>query len=209
MSMTQTTTRLAFLRHGLTDWNVERRMQGRRDITLNDDGRAMVAAWRLPDSLANLSIVASPLIRCRETADILKANNPGLGPITYDERLVEKSWGIWEGRNLHEMEAEIGDAAHSGDYRPEGGESRQDMFPRISDALTDLATDPEPRIVVTHRGVIRTVYALATGWDLTGESPDEMSRRRAQVFRAAPDGSAVIDALNVSLADPAAKRTGP
>ena len=44
-------TQLVFLRHGLTDWNVERRMQGRRDIPLNDDGRAMVAEWRLPPAL--------------------------------------------------------------------------------------------------------------------------------------------------------------
>lgn len=192
-------TSLAFLRHGLTDWNVERRMQGRHDIPLNDEGRAMVAAWRLPAELAELSIVASPLIRCRETAEILKANNPGLGPVTYDDRLVEKHWGVWEGRNLHEMEAELGDEAHRGDYRPDGGESRQDMLPRVSDALADLAADPAPRIVVTHRGVIRAVYALATGWDLTGESADEMSRRKAQVFRVAPDGSAAIDRLNVAL----------
>lgn len=192
-------TPLVFLRHGLTDWNVERRMQGRRDITLNDDGRAMVAAWRLPDAFAGLPIVASPLVRCRETADILKANNPGLGPITFDERLVEKHWGIWEGRNLHEMEAELGDDAHRGDHRPEGGESRQDMLPRVADALADLATDAAPRIVVTHRGVIRTVYALATGWDLNGETPDEMSRRKAQIFRVTPDGSAEVDRLNVAL----------
>jgi broad specificity phosphatase PhoE len=200
-------TQLLFLRHGLTDWNAERRMQGRRDITLNDDGRTMVAAWRLPSEFADLPVVASPLVRCRESAEILKANNPGLGPITFDDRLVEKHWGVWEGRNLHEMEAELGDKAHCGDYRPEGGESRQDMLPRISDALADLAADPAPRIVVAHRGVIRAVYALATGWDLTGESPDEMSRRKAQVFRAAPDGSAKIDQLNMSLADPATTRT--
>jgi broad specificity phosphatase PhoE len=183
-------------------------MQGRHDITLNDDGRAMVGAWRLPSEFANLPIVASPLVRCRETAEILKANNPGLGPVNFDERLVEKHWGIWEGRNLHEMEAELGDDAHRGDYRPEGGESRQDMLPRISDALAELANDPAPRIVVTHRGVIRAVYALATGWDLTGESADDMSRRRAQIFRAAPDGSAVIDALNVSLQGPSTEQPG-
>lgn len=190
---------VAFLRHGLTDWNVERRMQGRHDIPLNDEGRAMVAAWRLPDEFAELSIVASPLIRCRETAEILKANNPGLGPVTFDDRLVEKHWGEWEGRNLHEMEATLGDDAHRGDYRPDGGESRQDMLPRVSDALADIAAAATPRIVVTHRGVIRAVYALATGWDLTGESADEMSRRKAQVFHAAPDGSATIDRLNVAL----------
>ncbi len=192
-------TSLVFLRHGLTEWNVERRMQGRHDIPLNDDGRAMVAAWRLPPELAEMSIVASPLIRCRETAEILKANNPGLGSVTYDDRLVEKHWGVWEGRNLHEMEAELGDDAHRGDYRPDGGESRQDMLPRVSDALADLAANAAPRIVVTHRGVIRAVYALATGWDLTGESADEMSRRKAQIFDASPDGSATIDRLNIAL----------
>jgi len=54
-------------------------------------------------------------------------------------------------------------------------------------------------VVVTHRGVIRTVYGIATGWDLNGETPEEMSRRRAQVFRALPGGGAVKIRLNLSL----------
>lgn len=192
-------TVLAILRHGLTDWNVERRLQGQHDTTLNDEGRAMVGAWRLPEELAALPVVASPLLRCRETAEILAANHPGLGPISFDDRLMEKHYGIWEGRTLHEMEDELGADAHAADHRPEGGESRQDVLPRISDFLADMAAQAAPRIVVTHRGIIRTVYALATGWNLVGETPDEMSRRRAQMFRAMPDGSAKIEHLNVAL----------
>lgn len=192
-------TRLVFLRHGLTDWNVARRMQGRRDIPLNDEGRDMVAAWRLPPALSGASIVSSPLIRCVETAEILKAAHPGLGPIETDPRLMEKDWGIWEGRDLHEMEATEGPDVHSADHRPENGESRRDMLGRVGGFLADAAREEGPLIVVTHRGVIRTVYGIATGWDLSGETPDEMSRRRGQVFRASPDGSAAIDQLNLPL----------
>jgi broad specificity phosphatase PhoE len=192
-------TRLIFLRHGLTDWNVERRMQGRRDIPLNDDGRAMVAAWRLPENLARCPVISSPLIRCLGTAEILKTNNPGLGPVETDPRLMEKSWGVWEGRNLHEMEASVGPDIHSADHRPEGGESRRDMLGRVGAFLAEAALHDGPRIVVTHRGVIRTVYGIATGWDLSGETPEELSRRRAQVFVAGPDGTAQIEQLNLSL----------
>lgn len=190
---------LVFLRHGLTQWNVERRMQGRQDIPLNDDGRQMVAAWRLPAALAGCPITASPLIRCMETAEILRSAHPELGPIETDPRLMEKSWGVWEGRNLHEMEATVGPDIHSPDHRPEGGESRRDMLGRIGEFLADIANQDEPRIIVTHRGVIRTVYGIATGWDLSGETPDEMSRRRAQVFDADPDGTARIKQLNLPL----------
>lgn len=190
---------LVFLRHGLTQWNVERRMQGRRDIPLNDDGRQMVADWHLPPDLAGCPITASPLIRCIETAEILRSAHPELGPIETDPRLMEKSWGVWEGRNLHEMEAEVGPEIHSPDHRPEKGESRRDMLGRIGEFLADIADQNGPRIVVTHRGVIRTVYGIATGWDLSGETPDEMSRRKAQVFEAAPNGSAKIKQLNLSL----------
>jgi broad specificity phosphatase PhoE len=192
-------TQLVFLRHGLTDWNVERRMQGRRDIPLNDDGRAMVAEWRLPPALSDCPITSSPLIRCLETAEILKSAHPALGPIETDPRLMEKSWGIWEGRNLHEMEASVGPEIHSPDHRPEQGESRRDMLGRVGEFLADIASQAGPRIIITHRGVIRTVYGIATGWDLAGETPDEMSRRRGQVFTAAPDGSARITQLNLSL----------
>jgi len=192
-------SKLIFLRHGLTDWNVERRMQGRRDIPLNDDGRDMVAVWRLPDALARCPIISSPLIRCIETAEILKANHPDLGPIETDPRLMEKSWGIWEGRNLHEMEASVGIEIHSADHRPENGESRRDMLGRVGAFLADTAGPDEPRIIVTHRGVIRTVYGIATGWDLSGETPEEMSRRRAQAFVTSPDGSARIEQLNLPL----------
>lgn len=195
-------TELALVRHGITDWNAARRLQGQRDIPLNEDGRAMVAAWRLPAEFAAVPVVCSPLVRCRETAEIIKANNPGLGDIAYDDRLLERDMGIWAGRDLHEVEAEFGARAHDGGFRPEGGESRRDMLVRARDFIAETAAGGGRRLVVTHRGIIRAFYAIATGWDLTGETPDRLSRRRAQVFRAAPDGTAGIAQLNMRITPP-------
>ena len=91
------------------------------------------------------------------------------------------AWGGWEGRDLHEMEATVAPEIQSADHRPENGGSRRVMLSRIGALLADAAQSEATQIVVTHRGVIRTVYGIATDWDLTGESPDEMSRRRAQI----------------------------
>lgn len=193
-------TRILVLRHGITGWNADRRLQGHRDVSLNAEGREMAAAWRLPDDFARGPIVASPLARCVETAEIVRANHPGLAPLETDARLKEKSWGVWEGCLLTEMEAALGAAAHAADNRPEGGESRLDMLPRIRAFLADMAAAGGDRVVVTHRGVIRAIYALATGWDLTGETPDRLSRRRAQIFRLNEDGTPAVETLNLRIA---------
>ena len=69
---------VALLRHGRTEWNDVRRMQGRADISLSDAGRAQVAAWRLPAALAGARIVASPLARAIETARLLCGTEPAV-----------------------------------------------------------------------------------------------------------------------------------
>ncbi len=94
---------LVFIRHGETDWNVEGRLQGRRDIPLNDTGRwqarrngtAIMAA--MPEA-GGFDFVASPLSRSRETMEILRAAM-GLPPQGYatDDRLKELTFGAWEG----------------------------------------------------------------------------------------------------------------
>ena len=64
-------TPIALIRHGPTGWNAERRLQGRADRPLSDEGRARVAGWRVPDAYLGFEWVASPLSRARETAEIL------------------------------------------------------------------------------------------------------------------------------------------
>ena len=87
---------LYIMRHGRTDWNLRHKMQGRTDIPLNDEGRAMAsdAARRYRDIHLD-ECWCSPLIRARETAElVLEGRNI---PIHTDDRLMEMSFGSYEG----------------------------------------------------------------------------------------------------------------
>lgn len=88
---------LYIMRHGKTDWNVKHKLQGRTDIPLNDDGRLMSEKARNEYKDIHFDICyCSPLIRAKETAEIfLKDRNI---PIITDDRLLEMSFGIYEGK---------------------------------------------------------------------------------------------------------------
>lgn len=87
---------LYIMRHGKTDWNEQKRLQGRTDIPLNPQGIEM--AHRAAKEYADVHFdvcYCSPLVRAKETADILLEGRNV--PIIYDDRLVEMSFGIYEG----------------------------------------------------------------------------------------------------------------
>jgi len=102
--------RLFFVRHGETDWNAAQRYQGQRDIPINARGRAQAArngqALKavLGASAEALDYVASSLARARETMEIIRRVLL-LPPRTYrtDARLLEMSYGDWEGQLLSEL----------------------------------------------------------------------------------------------------------
>ena len=186
--------RLALLRHGDTPWSAEGRIQGRSDISLSGPARARLRALKLPAECDGMRIVSSPLARCVETAALLGAPHA-----TRDPRLAEMSWGAWEGRRLAELRAEHGRAmeeneARGWDFRPDGGESPREVLERVRGWLAALA---EPTLAVTHRGVIRAVFASASGWDLRGKPPAKLDWGAVHLFRIGPGGVASIERLNV------------
>jgi len=106
---------LYYIRHGETYWNREGRLQGRRDIPINANGRAQ--ARRCGDVLrdlftrgaadpAQLDFVASPLGRARETMQLVRTTLD-LDSQSYrvDARLTEVSFGAWEGFTTEELRA--------------------------------------------------------------------------------------------------------
>ena len=159
---------LYFVRHGETDWNVEARLQGQRDVPLNDFGRVQAeeAAQRLRDLVArfeDLDYVASPLLRTRETMERLR-QAVGLHPGSYrvDERLKELSFGAWEGLTWKEVRAREPQAAagrqrDKWNYVPPGGESYAMLADRVAPVLAGLIRDAA---VVSHGGVARVLLAL-------------------------------------------------
>jgi probable phosphoglycerate mutase len=180
-------TTLALLRHGPTDWTAEGRIQGRTDVPLSAAGRAAVAGWRLPDGWAAWRWLSSPLARTRETAAIL-----GVGA-GIDDRLVEMDWGEWEGRRLADLRASLGPAmaameARGLDLRPPGGESPRDVAARLAPLLAAIAADGRDTVAVCHKGVIRAVVALATGWDMAGRAPVKVRDGAAVVVEVTADG---------------------
>lgn len=157
-------TRVALLRHYPTAWNAEQRLQGRSDIPITDAARAALRGLALPAPWDTARIISSPLSRARETAEILRG-----APVATDHRLVELSWGVWEGHLAKDLLAdpEI-------DFRPTHewgwttrapeGESAEEAWARVKPALADLATDPAPALLVMHKALMRLILGVACAW---------------------------------------------
>lgn len=202
-------TPLVLIRHGPTAWNAAGRIQGHSDQPLSPAGRRAVMAWCLPADLAGAAIrdwrlLSSPLRRARETAALLW---PDLAPDALESApaLIEMGWGAWEGRRLAALRREGGAAvaaeeARGLDFRPPGGESPRIVQRRLTPFLAGLACVGRPSAAVTHKGVIRAIYALASGWDMTGEAPDKLGDACLHRFRLDAAGRPEIDRLNVPLA---------
>jgi probable phosphoglycerate mutase len=166
---------LIHIRHGETDWNAARRLQGSRDIPLNDTGRAQAArnGQRLQQLLADLGHdpdamdwVSSPMGRTRETMEIVR-RAAGLDPSGYriEEGLRELSFGRLEGLTYEEMEIQepalyLRLKQDKWTFEPPGGESYVALAERVAAAI---ATLKGPGIVVAHGGVFRALLSLLRG----------------------------------------------
>ncbi|HEC90181.1 MAG TPA: histidine phosphatase family protein [Alphaproteobacteria bacterium] len=200
---------LALIRHGPTEWNASKRIQGSTDIPLSDDGRKTVRGWKLPAELKGFIWVSSPLARARETARILQGVMGNMGKthtIETDPRLREMSWGDWEGEKLDELRRRPGpkmaaNEARGLDFRPPGGESPRELQNRLKPWLTDVSNSNLPVFAVTHHGVIRAIYALASGWDMTGKRPMKFHTGAVHFFRAMAGGAVRVERMNVAMDD--------
>jgi probable phosphoglycerate mutase len=196
------TTLLALIRHGPTEWNADGRMQGRADIPLSDAGRDAVRAWQVHPSFLAARWITSPLERARETAALLGANAAAVDP-----RLVELDWGAWEGQRIEDLRDVLGPRMRAMedrglDFRPEDGESPRDVQARLRPWLAALAADAGPTVAVTHKGVIRAMFAQAYDWDMLGRPPVRLGWDGvAHVFAVAAGGDVTPVAMNYPLAD--------
>ena len=168
-------TRLYFLRHGETEWNAEGRLQGRKDVPLNAVGevQATRAGRKLKKLLASqgepadaLSFQCSPLLRTRQTLRLVRAElglPPEEGEI--DDRLVEFTFGRWEGLTWPEVCARDPELARAREadkwnFTPPGGESYAQLALRLEPWL---AAQKATSIVVSHGGVARALMAMIGG----------------------------------------------
>jgi broad specificity phosphatase PhoE len=162
---------LYYVRHGLTEWNMQQRLQGSHDVPLIAEGRsqALRCGEILRDLLAHdgrvpgdLVYVSSPLIRARETMELVRASL-GLPVAGYqvDARLAEISFGDWEGLTYEDVIARDGDvvAKRESDkwgFLPPGGESYAQVTARVGAWYDELEGDA---VVAAHGGTARALLA--------------------------------------------------
>lgn len=166
-------TRICLVRHGETDWNAERRLQGHIDVPLNPTGLAQARATAA--SLAQerfTALYTSDLARARQTA--IEAARALALEVRPEPLLRERRYGAFEGLTYDEARSRFPD-----DYRrfeerdpafafPRGGESLEAFAERIRKALAALAGrhPGEQLLVVTHGGVLDIAHRLASGQSL-------------------------------------------
>lgn len=161
---------LHFIRHGETDWNVNRRVQGTTDVALSSRGReqAEELASRLADRPIG-AIYSSDLRRALETARPL-AERLGLELIV-DPILRERNFGVFEGLYDSEVEALLDDPHafwRDADTRPDEGETRREVWSRVIRFLDRLLENPpaEEIAIVSHGGPIRLAAAYLAKEDV-------------------------------------------
>lgn len=156
--------KIYFVRHGETLWNKEKKIQGQSDIPLNEYGieLAHVTADAIKDIPFDI-VYSSPLLRAKETADIL-VKNRNIEVLT-DPRLVEMSFGEGEGESLPEIhshpEMKLHDFIHNpGKYTPPtGGETFEELYTRCKSFIEDIILPAETKydsmLIVGHGALIR------------------------------------------------------
>lgn len=142
-------------RHSLTLWNLEKRLQGRKNSSLTKEGikNAVALKKRIQDMHFDY-IYSSPILRAYKTAQIIFENEN----IIKDERLVEMNFGDFEGRKIQDILQTDGELYYNLWHAPEkftcipNGESYDDVIKRVQSFLNDIKTLPQDSqiMIVTH-----------------------------------------------------------
>ena len=153
----------------------------------------------MPAELDGFAWLSSPLRRAVETAWRL-----GIREAAVEPRLTEMEWGEWQGASLAALRARLGAemvlAEAAGlDLRPPGGESPREVQARLKPLLAEIARSGRPTAAITHKGVIRAVLSLATGWDMKDKPPHRLSWSSAQLLRLDDSGRPSVVRLNLPL----------
>lgn len=191
---TRNTTRICIVRHGETDWNVEKRIQGHIDISLNAAGLAQADAAAA--GLAGHEFDAaysSDLDRAWQTA-LAIGRRQGL-EVRRAPGLRERHYGVLQGLTTAEIAVRYPTAyAHylsrDPDHNFRTGESLADFAARIVAAVDALAAEHcgETLLLVSHGGVLDICYRRATGRDLAAPRDFSIPNAALNWFEVGPGG---------------------
>jgi 2,3-bisphosphoglycerate-dependent phosphoglycerate mutase len=177
------TLRIYLARHGETEWNVERRLQGGTDTALNATGRQQAA--KLRDLLRGLrldAVYSSTLSRSRETAEVVR----GQVPLKSDAGLNERKLGKFEGRRVDasdpETAAEYKRRGNDPDDAFDGGESLNQFYERVRPTISSIREQHTTGtiLIVGHQGTNRMILRALLG--LTREQAQAVNQANDEVY---------------------------
>ena len=145
------------VRHGQTDWNLIKKIQGQLDIPLNETGKIQAdEAGRLLSTIKARKIISSDLTRTKQTAEII--NRYLSLPLTFDSRLRELNYGDLEGVVATSVSRE---EWHTFNFEPEKmhAEDLKDFYNRVKSFFDEL--EDEDVVIVTHGGTLRMAMIIA------------------------------------------------
>lgn len=189
-------TALLMIRHGKTEWNVRKKLQGRRDIPLSQEGIDLLTGRRVPEEFSDFQWICSPLTRAQQTAELL-----GAASFTIEESLMEMDWGKWEGKTIRDLRILYGDKMAEEEKKglhmtPPDGESPYQVQVRLKGWLQKLENST---IAVAHKGIIRAMKSLAYDWDMKDKSPVPFDWNCAHLFDVGNTGRLSVVRPNIPL----------
>lgn len=164
--------KLFIIRHGQTNWNIERKMQGFTDIELNETGIMQATNAREQINKCDIDlIICSPLKRTKKTAEII--NKDKKLPIIYDRDIIERGYGDLEGTYVNKEEDTEDYWNYNKNVKINHGESVVDICNRVWNFLDKLKEKYSEKniLLVTHGGTAKVINAYFTGIDEDGTLP--------------------------------------
>ena len=202
-----TPTQFGLIRHSLTLWNEEKRIQGLQNSPLSENGRRMATAWGYElGSLRWDRIVASDLGRVEETVTLI--NRQLNLPVHVDPLLREQDWGEWSGLSFPELfvrfSPEVREQKAAGwDFRPPDGESRKEVLARAKQALVNAAAGwPGQNIlIVCHEGIIKTLLYHLLGRKFLPSEPKILNGYQLHLLQIQDDELELINMNHQQLTE--------
>ena len=159
------------IRHGQTDWNIEKKLLSYTDIPLNAIGiEQCKEAEKLVKNLNYDLVICSPMLRTRQTAEIVNSQKK---EIILDKRLVERNANSLEGIDVRNFNYR--DFWTLGKDKMEDSETIEECKSRVYELLDELKEKYKGKnlLIVTHNGICRIIYMYFNGFLKNGDIFDK------------------------------------
>lgn len=159
------------LRHGETDENKNRFYYGKLDVSLNEKGRIQALKARgFLEGVKFNKVYTSERLRTKETASLVVEK--GFNNFISDKRINEMDFGEFEGKDYKEIQKLYPKEYETWssdwiEFSPPGGESYLEVYNRVKELMEELLREQDENVlVVTHGGIIRTIFCFVLGGNL-------------------------------------------